>query len=250
MNSERIPLATIDDFHRHPRRLGWKYEYLEGCLLASPAQYSMAASLTVSPRSVARECQLLPVDEGSGAELAELFITAFAGSVEFCGWPLNRIERHARDWTADFFKGKRGRPLAMSRLAVAGGRIIGAALFRSQDDAPMLDLLFVHPHWQRRGIATALVSRAVNTLAGAGVPILLSRYDLANAASRIWHRSFGFVDLPGWLTARHLRSHAKHELYRRELMGDLADDERERLAAEIDRWNRVLAEVFGDVAGP
>ena len=114
------------------------------------------------------------------------------------GWEAAQVEVHAQHWIAEFFKGRRGRPLALSRIAVADGAAVGVALFRDNDDIPFLDLLYIHPNWQRQGLATALVAQAVNTLHRARIPLLTSRYDLANTASRDWHRRFGFVDCAGW----------------------------------------------------
>lgn len=142
--------------------------------------------------------------------------------------------------------GKRGRPLAISRVAVADNGMVGAALFREEDDIPLLDLLYVLPDWQRKGIAMALVAQAVNSLHAARIPVLTSRYDLANTASRDWHHRFGFKDSPGWLATRHLRAHFRQELHRRELTGDLDDEGRGRLLQEIAHWSGALRAIWGD----
>jgi GNAT superfamily N-acetyltransferase len=137
-------------------------------------------------------------------------------------------------------------PLGISRAAIENGAVVGVALFRDNGDIPFLDMLFILPAWQRKGLASTLLARAANALHAAGYPILTSRYDLANAASRSWHRRAGFVDSPGWLATRHLWSHYRNELYRLRSLGDADEAERARLNAEIERWRERLCSVWGD----
>lgn len=245
---EDSPAAAwiLDEYDRHPKLPGWKYECWDGLIHATPSQHSITITLATSPRPGTGPCTLVCPHEIPREDLVRTFVSAFCDSVEFFNWPPARVEEHANQWTNALLDGRRGRPLAISRVAVADNAVVGAALFRDKDDIPFLDLLFVPPAWQRKGIATALVAQAVNTLHEARIPVLTSRYDLANTASRNWHHRFGFEDSPGWLASRHLRAYFQQELHRRELIGDLDDAERGRLNQEIARWSGMLHSVWGD----
>jgi GNAT superfamily N-acetyltransferase len=108
--------------------------------------------------------------------------------------------RSARENIRDFFAGDRGEVLPSSCLAVDEGAedlvelVAGAALVtRAKDGCPLLDMLFVRPRWQRRGLAAALVSWSLRELLAQGEATLRSRYLLANEPSRAWHQRFGFT---------------------------------------------------------
>ncbi len=236
----------MDDYHRYPKLPGWKYECYDGAIHPSPAMHSIASILAVTPRIMTSPCDLVSPNDIPREQLVRVFIDTFKDSVEFFNWPLAQIEEHADKWTNALLDGKRGRPLAISRVAVVDNSVVGAALFRAEHDIPFLDLLYVLPDWQRKGIATAMVAQAVNSLYEARIPVLTSRYDLANTASRDWHHRFGFKDSPGWLATRHLRAHFRQELHRHELIGDLGDAERGRLQQEVEQWSGALRAVWGD----
>jgi N-acetylglutamate synthase-like GNAT family acetyltransferase len=114
---------------------------------------------------------------------------------------------------------------------------MGAALLTEKHDGqPLLDILFVHPQWQRKGLATALVSSAINALSDTGATTLESRYMLGNDASQAWHHGYGFKEKPDLMVTRRYRAHARHELWRREQIDDLSEMERQTLLADIQRW--------------
>jgi GNAT superfamily N-acetyltransferase len=245
MNSGEF-ISTMDDYDRYPKLPGWKYECFGGVIRATPSMHSIATTLEVTPRTSASPCDLVSPDEIPREDLVCTFIASFKDSVEFFNWTLVQVEEHANKWVNALLDGKRGRMLAISRVAVIGNSVVGAALFRDEDDIPFLDLLYVLPDWQRKGIASAMVAQAVNTLYEARIPVLTSRYDLANTSSRDWHHRFGFKDSPGWLASRHLRAYFRQELHRRTLMGDLDDAERRRLQQEIEHWSNVIISLWGD----
>ena len=179
-----------------------------------------------------------------------VYIDAFGDTVEYCDWKADRIQAAARRNLHGYFEGERGAPLPASRVALAPVQgfgpqpIIGAALIvEPKPGQTMLDLLFVLPEWQQHGVATALVSGAMNELYRAGVPSLYSRYHLANAASRAWHRGFGFVDQPDLFLAQHLRSHARHELRQRDQIRELDAVARAELVAELEYWETRVREL-------
>jgi RimJ/RimL family protein N-acetyltransferase len=87
-------------------------------------------------------------------------------------------------------------------------------------------MLFVSPAWQRQGLATALVTAALNALHSIGVAALESSYMLGNAESQAWHQQFGFVEEPDLFLAQAYYRQSEYELWRRETIGDLTDAER------------------------
>jgi GNAT superfamily N-acetyltransferase len=175
------------------------------------------------------------------------YVDAFSDTIHFCDYAPERIAQGAHEDIGHYFSGCRGRPLPAARVAVTessgcGGRLVGAALIdEDHRDSAFLRLLFVVPARQREGIATAMVSDAINELYASGTRLLRSAYHPGNESSRRWHRTMGFVDEPDVLLFQLYVRHAAHELWRREQLGDLGEDERTRLRMERDRWKRRLA---------
>jgi GNAT superfamily N-acetyltransferase len=141
------------------------------------------------------------VAKGDELPLVSAYVSAFADTVEYCEVPEEAITSSAGENIRAFLGGDRGPALPSSCVAIdsgtAGpcvGAVAGAALVtRSRNGAPLLDMLFVRRTWQRRGLATALVSWSLQELLARGERVLRSRYHLANEASRAWHRRFGFA---------------------------------------------------------
>jgi len=186
--------------------------------------------------------------------MIDAFVAAFRDTIEYCDCDDEQILDSARDSVSGFFSGERGSPHPASRLALVsqpeGEResVVGASLVVGmRDGSPLLDILFVTPEWQRRGVATALVSSVVDRLHDSGRGFLKSRYNLGNHASRAWHRTFGFVEDSDLFLAQVYHRHAEHELCRREKLGNLTREERNKLMLEVDRW-RVQADELAAVA--
>ncbi len=194
---------ALEEFRLLKRKPGWKYEYWNGEAHISPGHRVVTMSLDIEPRSCQSPCQIGPVVTRREAELIAAYLAAFRDTIEYCDWEEERIADSANKSVVEFLAGERGDPLAASRLALichpeADGRVVGGAalLVETDDKCPLLDMLFVAPEWQRRGIATALVSSAVNQLHGRGYRRLKSRYMLGNDKSRAWHEGFGFSPIP------------------------------------------------------
>ncbi len=190
---------TIEEFKRLPRKPGWKYEYWHNQAHISPAHRCIESIVEVKPLPVNSPCRIRPVETSDEPRLIPLYLTAFRDTIEYCDWKPEKIETSAINNIKDFFIGKWGRPLAASRAAVCvktnGGEeyIIGAALIsEKQDGQPVLDMLFVAPPWQRKGVASFLVSAAINELNIIGYKKLKSSYHPGNEASSAWHQNFGF----------------------------------------------------------
>jgi RimJ/RimL family protein N-acetyltransferase len=249
MRSEHFPIS-IEEFKLLPRRPGWKYEYWDGHAHLSPGHQTVSVVLEGDPlraseRQPAATCDPAlqrPVERGDLPELAGAYLAAFRETIDFCDWPEARIEEQARQDLEGFFAGRRGEPLAASRLAVDGAaaagepRLVGAVLvLEVAPETALLDLLFVVPAWQRRGLATALLGAALQELKARGFTRLESRYHLGNEASGAWHRRCGFVEEPDLFLAQSMLRHAHHELWRHERLGHLGAAERAALEAECER---------------
>jgi GNAT superfamily N-acetyltransferase len=74
---------------------------------------------------------------------------------------------------------------------LAGGSVVGFATWAEADGTNDLEDPFADPGWQRRGIATALVSRIVEVLRARGVAFLEVT---ANPHAREFHHAAGFTD--------------------------------------------------------
>lgn len=249
MHSQHITMS-IEEFELLPRKLGWRYEYWDGQAHISPRHHAVTTSVEIRPRPFKIPCELRAVEQKDKPQLISGYIAAFKDTIEYCDWASEKITTSARDAIQDLFAGKRGKLLPSSRLAVVSqlgtGRelVIGAALLvEKANQVSLLDILFVLPEWQRQGVATALTSAAVNELYHVGVKTFKSRYSLGNNESRDWHQKFGFVDEPDLALARLYCHHAKHELWRMEKIGKLAEMKREALLSEIDLWQARIAEL-------
>ncbi|HZO91453.1 MAG TPA: GNAT family N-acetyltransferase [Chthonomonadaceae bacterium] len=188
MRSQHIPM-TIEQYHLLPLKPGWKREYIDGEAHIQPRNTAATLTISVGPRPVNASYPLREVTPEDAPALIAAFYEAFRDTCEYCDWPDAKIRESASKCITTFFAGQRGETHSASRLAVetatATGReeVIGAALLVRDNDGPYLDMLFVRPHWQRRGLATALVSAAMNALHAAGEPTLRSAYDIANDPS-------------------------------------------------------------------
>jgi GNAT superfamily N-acetyltransferase len=228
--------------------------------------------LTVTRQEIAVSSQIVPVDPVLKEQMIEIFLEAFEDSVEFCDWSLDSFHTHVRKNINNYFQGVRGKPHPVSRMALEPNstRLIGLALFVENKAesfrsglscrncmggfpahiAPLptmettqaqerveLDLLLVKPSHQRMGIATQMVASAINSLDEDGINELRSGYHICNEGSRAWHRKLGFEDIPEYLYCRFQYSWYRHEIWRREELGQI--DRLEELKTEKDRWERL-----------
>lgn len=241
MKSEH-PEMSIEEFELLPMRPGWKHEYWHGRAHITPRQNAVIVSTPVTRREVDTNLFIKKVSNDEALELTAAFLDAFADSVEYCDWEPHKIVEAAHKAILSHFAGERGKPHSASRVALAFDpergcdSIVAAALLTQAPRYPILDLLFVRPACQRQGIATTLLSAAMNELHDNGEALLKSAYYLANEASMKWHQRIGFVEEPDLLRARLYSSSARHELWRREKIGDLTNDEKSELQTCVNTW--------------
>jgi len=241
---------TLKEFELMPRKLGWKHEYWDGQAHITPSYRIVTTAVEIKPRSLPSPCRIQAVDKGDEAQLISAYFAAFSDTIEYCDWEPEESAAAARKDIQEFFAGKRGNPLPSSRVAVASQSevaeesIVGAALvIEKTDGQPLLDMLFVIPEWQRKGLATALVSAVINELYSAGMKRLVSRYLLGNNASQTWHRKFGFVEEPDLFLAQLYYHHARYELCRQKKIGALTESQRQSLSSEVERWKAQVGEL-------
>jgi GNAT superfamily N-acetyltransferase len=199
MRSRHI-IMSLAQFRLLPRDPGWRYEYFDEMAHVTPRARFATVRVGVGPRPLEPPLPLRSVVASDREELLAAYVAAFADSVEYCDVPAEGISRSARENIRDFYAGDRGEALPSSCVAVDDAAedpvevVAGAALVtRAEDGCPLLDMLFVRPRWQRRGLAAALVSWSLRELLAQGEAALRSRYLLGNEPSRAWHQHFGFT---------------------------------------------------------
>lgn len=250
MRSRHLTMS-YGELERMPKELGWKYEYWDGQAHISPGHQVVVATVPTAPRPVAAPCGIRPLAPADAAGLVAAYLLAFAGTVEYCDWYPEKIVESARESVGNYLAGKRGRPHPASRVAfvpapeASGETLVGAALLLDAgENEAILDMLFIVPEWQRRGLATALVGMAVNELHADGIGTLESAYVLGNAPSRAWHRSVGFVELPDLTLARHYWRYFAEEYRRLELIGEEASaEELGEAARQREYWRDRVEEL-------
>jgi RimJ/RimL family protein N-acetyltransferase len=244
MNVPRSPAVpmTADEWRLLPFEPGWKCEYWDGKAHYSPRYHAVVTTIAVAPRDVNTDCLLRQPAESDIEALTPIYVAAFRETIEYFGHSQEQIAEAARRDLRNYFAGDHGRPTSASCLAVAPGSdtdketFAGAAMVTSTVNGPLLYLLFAAPQWQRRGLATAMVSAAINELHELGEKTLTSRYHIGNEQSMAWHQRFGFVEEPDLQRARLYLQQARVELWRREKIGHLTVEERAKLTAAVARW--------------
>lgn len=252
MRSQHIAMSW-EQYEQLPPHPGWKHEYWDGVAHFTPRSRFAVVRIDVHPRPFRSPLELQAVAAADETSLTSAYLDAFRDTVEYCDWEGDAIAQSAGKIVQVYCAGRQGEPLfACSFLArertpqdeteaVAGA----ALLIRTEDERPMLDMLFIRPHWQRRGLATALLSRCLEELHRREEPILRSRYHLANEASQAWHREAGFTEEPDLSLAQLYLRCAAQKLRQRESAGGLGDEERRCLVAEQERWEGRVKELEG-----
>lgn len=237
---------TCEEFERLPRRPGWKHEYMGGNAYFQPRHsVALVRAETVNRAVVVPHgFQIRPALPEDAPRLIPAFFDAFRDSIDYWGYRRAAVRRSAEDSVRTCFAGQRGAFHPASYLAVAptGRSLAGAALVVEDSEGPNLDLLFVRPRWQRCGLATALVQSVMNDLHARGEAHLDSGYVTANEASAAWHRGFGFAELPDLARAKEQYYDIRHEIRRREIIGALADAERQAMEEAALSWWRQIEE--------
>lgn len=274
MNSKHLSIS-IEEFRLMDHPFGWKAEYFNGKAHLTPREYIVRTQLKLQHQAIYISDRIVPVDPLRQEQMIETFSEAFEDSVEFCDWPLEEINIHARKNITNYFRGTRGTPHPASRMVLeldcdplslrdaprAEGlrqRIIGLALFTEKEPEQIdLDLLLVQPSQQRMGIATQMVASATNSLYAAGVRDLTCGYHVCNDHSRDWQYKFGFEDILEYFYCKSKAAWYRNEIWRWEKLGEIlhrrgfyadrgyanANERIEELSREKDRWEQLIQDL-------
>lgn len=229
-----------------PYRPGWKREYYDGKAHVRPSWISVQYILTLRPRIETKCSGLRPLRAVDFHRLEDAFFDAFRYAPEYADYSLLAYRKKPSTFLNGFFGDVRGTPSPASTVIVRDRQIAAAALIKERvDRPPLLDCLFVRPAYFRQGLATAVVSSAVNQLLEAGANELRSSAMLANTASLCWHTDFGFEEVPHLFVAQARYFSTIFERDRLREIGKLSEAEAEKyekmVAAAWEQLQRVDA---------
>ncbi|MEL6900355.1 MAG: GNAT family N-acetyltransferase [Cyanobacteria bacterium J06606_4] len=243
---------SYDEFDTIERLLGWKTEYWDGCARLSPRSVGVKTilsfeSFTQPEKTNLQTLAIITPTADYAQAILDCYIAAFVNSVEFCGWPIDRIFEEAQRDISLYFEGKRGKPLSASAIVLEPqtNHVIGTALITDKEEqdeevqGACLGLLYVRPTYHREGIGTRMIARGVKELTQQGYDQITSRYHICNHQSRQFYHKLGFQDVhdryylctyTGWL---------RNEILRRERLKmfdglDAMKQEQEQLQAKLD----------------
>jgi N-acetylglutamate synthase-like GNAT family acetyltransferase len=242
MKSKHLKIS-IDEFHDMEHPFGWKAEYYDGMAHFRPRHHNLITKAQVCKRQVKGDLDLRPIDINFRDKMVDIFFETFQESVEFCDWEIDQIKKHAEKNINDYFNERRGKPYLNSLMAIGkdGINIVGLGLFLTNEDGNMeLDLLFIKPNYQRKGLGTELVSTVNNKLCEEGITELYSAYHICNEGSKSWHHSFGFKDICDQLFINSKFNWFRFEIQRRKKLGQT--DGIDELIEEKNWWYSKLNE--------
>lgn len=234
-----IPMP-LDEYHCLPRKLGWTYDYDGGRAIVTPAEILVDVSRPVAmPTAVGSigRLRLCSVDDNAFA-LEELYFDAFRPSAETAGLRDADVRSEATFAMILYASGALGAPTPYSRALIDGNDPIAALLVAQTSAGPRMQLVIVHPHHQRRGLATILLGEVCAALALAGFEEIHSRYLLANEPARRWYRKMQFTERPN---ARAVEHHRRFYHYERARLEGSASAEVHVVERELQRWEKLAA---------
>lgn len=235
-----IPMS-LDEYHRLPRKLGWTYDYEGGRAIVGPAEVlvDVARSATIPVRAGSLDpLRLCLVEADHVFALEKLYFEAFRPTAETAGLADADVRAEATFSMILYASGALGMPMTCSRALVDGNRPVAALLVVEAPSGPRMQLLMVHPQFQRRGLATALLGEVCAALARRGFEEIRSRYLLANEPARRWYRKMGFAERPDRTAVEHHRRFYHHERARLQGSGSAEMGDVER---ELRRWEKLAA---------
>jgi ribosomal protein S18 acetylase RimI-like enzyme len=248
---------SVDEFLSMREEFGWKHEYFDGKAWIQPWEWHVHVEVEVPPEPASVPATIRPLRPEDAESLVDLFRATFEASVEFCGYSDEQFHEFARQRVEGVLAGKSGDLDSASRIAVEradASLVIGAALVRRSETAPVLEILFVRPNRQRRGLGKDLLGTVFAELRARGDTLLRSSYHVCNTGSAAWHERMGFLELDDLFLAERRSRYWQREARRRDETGDVdgaADARREQavwaakveeLEARRDRegWDAVL----------
>jgi GNAT superfamily N-acetyltransferase len=197
---------SFEDWELFPRMPAWKYEFFRHPY-TTIRPFGPHYRIAVEPRTVDAPCEIRPVKPEDARALRQAFTEAFLDYTDYIYATERQVRKVGGDLIWKFFaRGEDDLCRRASCLAVDpanSNRVIGAALLaptRASDESEpsggltQLEPVFVVPDWQRRGVATALVSEVLKRLGDSGEEVLESGCSDYNRASKRWHLRLGAVE--------------------------------------------------------
>ncbi len=202
-----LPL-TIEQFRTVPRNAAYKYEYFGGRAVLSPrpnGYYSLLDLDTFSPLFAdLPPSEKFAIRQLQGADwkrLPRLFSAAFHRVPPFSGLNDDECRKAAEDCIGRTREGGDGPHVQEACfVAVEDESPVGAILITlptkhsldGTDGLPHLTWVFVGPFHAHRGVGTALLQSAVQSLLQLGYARLVSTFLVGNESSMLWHWQAGF----------------------------------------------------------
>ncbi|HZY69505.1 MAG TPA: GNAT family N-acetyltransferase [Thermoplasmata archaeon] len=128
------------------------------------------------------EVRLRSLDREDRDSVLDVDRKAYENHIDRFSGPFGEREREFAPYVDKVFSGETaGLRLDASSLATAQGRPVGFSFIFDTDRGPLLGDVSVDPGWRRRGIATAMITRALETLRSTGATGEMSLfYTVAN----------------------------------------------------------------------
>ena len=198
MDCPRIKMPFAE-FEKIERLLGWKTEYWDGYARFTPRAMGVDtclnfAAVSSPPNQATSKFTLITPTPNHTQQMLDSYIAAFINSVEFCGWPINSIFDEAQRDISLYFAGKRGKPLSASVIVLDSktNQLIGTALITDKKKNACLELLYVRPEYQRKGVGKQMLHHSIRQLMQQGYTQITSRYHICNHHSRQLYHKLGF----------------------------------------------------------
>jgi len=259
MDCPRIPMS-YDEFNTIERLLGWKTEYWDGYARLTPRCMGVETRLSfeavsMPEHTLSKDLTVTTPTPDDTQKIIDGYIASFINSVEFCGWPIDRIFEEAHRDIALYFEGKRGKPLSASAIVIDPKTqiVVATALFtEKKEHGACLELLYVRPAYQRKGIGTRLIYRSMHAIAQQGYSQLTSRYHICNHHSRQFYHKLGFQDVCDRYYLGTYTAWLRNEIYRRETLRILEGleemkQEQKQLQEKLDVLEEEFSQSIRDV---
>lgn len=89
-----------------------------------------------------------------------------------------------------------GTPVALFLVAEAGGRLVGSLLGTTDGRKGWMNRLAVHPEWQRKGVALALLKEMERRFDRQGILVFCALIQGDNSSSKAFFRKAGYEEDP------------------------------------------------------
>ncbi|MDD1746434.1 MAG: GNAT family N-acetyltransferase [Methanomassiliicoccales archaeon] len=128
-------------------------------------------------------------------EIREMRPDDYRGLVELWEQAMLTYHPEGRDSKERITK-ELGTPMALFLVAEANGRLIGSLLGTTDGRKGWINRLAVHPEWQRKGVALALLKEMEKRFDQRGVLVLCALIHDDNPSSRAFFTNAGYEEDP------------------------------------------------------